>query len=439
MKINNLHGIVKNIHDYEAELRFELGGQSVGLEFKIECPNQKDAECPHEIDKNGHAVNTKARSQQYYCKTCKRYFYTNTSRFFKQFDTNIKQRIEHHLMDGNLKNFDLAKLCNWSISGAGRILDKILCEIAEKLPEIRETLGKVHVKIVFMDETFLKIHGKTWYLIMAISETGLILAAELKEHRDQGTIIRMMHEIEKQLDTPIPIFATDGLSTYKGVALALHHDLIHIRHIHAPPYGRVEIDAIKLLSSPGEVEIMTISTLNDIFQQGGVFLARVEKKTLSILNPPPKKRGRKKGGKNRPKEVINAEKQEKEQNPGTRGRPKKKNENPVYIFKVDKENGCIQPWCEGAQDAANILTSVYHVFGKKCITTNLIEKEFSAFKILICFRGRRSITRWKRLIQGYCLIRNNPFILKKILPSIPLSGTAIKNALIHQLDYGVIC
>mgnify|MGYP001023627917 CR=1 FL=1 len=187
------------------------------------------------------------------------------------------------------------------------------------------------------------------------------------------------------------------------------------------------------------MEITTISTLNDIFQIGGVFLAQVQKKKLSILNPPPKKRGRKEGGKNRPKAVIQKEKQEKAKNPGKRGRPKKKKDIPIYIFKVDKGNGCIQPWCEGAQDAANILTSVFHVFEEKCITTNPIEKEFSAFKILICFRGRRSISRWKRLVQGYCWIRNNPFIIKQLLAPITLSGTAIKNALIHQLGYGVQC
>lgn len=438
MTIKKIDGRIQMISDYEAELHFELGEESINLPFKVECPNQREPEDFHDIAKNGHAVKTQARSQQYYCKSCHRYFYANTSRFFIQFETKIKQRIEQHLMNGNLKNFDLAKLCNWSISGAGRILDKILEDIGEKAPELRETLGKIHVRIVFMDETFLKIHGKTWYLIMAISETGIILGAELREHRDQETLIRMMHKIEAHLDTSIPIFATDGLSTYKGVALALHHDLIHIRHIHAPPYGRIEIDAIKLLAVPGKVEVTTISTMNDIFHHGGVFLARVQKKTHSTLNPPPKKRGRKRGGKNRPKEVIKAEKVQKEQNPGKRGRLKKMNDNPVLVFKVDKRNGCIQPWGEGGQDAANILTSLYHVFGEKCITTNPIEKEFSAFKILICFRGRRSLARWQRLVRGYCWIRNNPFIIKEILALIPLSGIAIKHALIHQLVYGVV-
>lgn len=284
MTIKKIDGQIQMISDYEAELHFELGGESFSLPFKIECPDQRENEDFHEITKNGHAIKTKARNQQYYCKTCHKYFYANTSRFFIQFETKIKQRIEYHLMNGNLKNFDLAKLCNWSISGAGRILDKILEEIGDKVPYIREKLGKIHLKIVFMDETFLKIKGKTWYLIMAISETGIILGAELKEHRDQETLIRMMHEIEKQLDTPIPIFATDGLSTYKGVALALHHDLIHVRHIHAPPYGRIEIDAIKLLSTPGKVEVTTISTMNDIFQNGGVFLARVQRNMVSTLN-----------------------------------------------------------------------------------------------------------------------------------------------------------
>jgi transposase-like protein len=425
--------------NFHAEIRFELGGITIPLQFSVECPNQKEHNDFHLIEKNGHAVKTKAKSQQFHCRTCGRYFYAQTSRFFTQFNAQIKSKIENHLMDGNLKNLDLAKLCNWSVSSAGRILDKIFTLIEAKAPEYKEKRGKLTVKIVFMDETFLKIQKKTWYLIMAISDTGQILAAELKEHRDQATIIRMMHGIEAQMNTPIKIFATDGLTAYKGVALALHHDLIHIRHIHSPPYGRIEIDAIKLLSTPGQVEITSIATMNDIFKEGGVFLARVRKKTISVLNPPPKKRGRKRGGKNRSKQEIQAEKRQKRLHPKKRGRPKKKLTNPVHIFKIERETGSIQPWGEGSQDAANILTSVYHAFGKKCITTNLIEKEFSALKILICFRGRRSVARWKRLLMGYCGIRNNPFILASILDDVSLSGTAIRNALIHQISMEVEC
>ena len=99
-------------------------------------------------------------------------------------------------------------------------------------------MGKIRARVLFMDETFLKIGGKTWYLIMGILETGQIVAVELKEHRDQETLIHLVQLCESQLEEPLDLFVTDGLTTYKGVALALHHDLIHIRHIHQPPKCR---------------------------------------------------------------------------------------------------------------------------------------------------------------------------------------------------------
>ena len=86
-------------------------------------------------------------------------------------------------------------------------------------------------------------------------------------------------------------------------------------------------------------------------------------------------------GKNRSKAVIDAEKQEKLDHPGKKGRPKKYLNNPVHVFRFDKEKGCILPWGESSQIVADVLNKKHHIFGQKCITTNLIEKEFSVLKI----------------------------------------------------------
>jgi len=68
-------------------------------------------------------------------------------------------------MDGDLKSIDIAKLCNWSVSSAERIIDKVLSIIEAQVPAYRQSRGKMLVKIVFVDETFLKIKKKTWYLL----------------------------------------------------------------------------------------------------------------------------------------------------------------------------------------------------------------------------------------------------------------------------------
>ncbi len=428
---------VNLIEEKIGRLDFALGNHEFNMQFIIQCPNQTAQEVPHQIVKNGHSANTKSFKQQYYCKTCKRFFFLNKCKFFTQFEQNIKNKLMETLVDGHLNGNVIGNYFHWSLSTVRRIIDKILGEISSHIPSYRGIQGKIHAKLLIIDETFLKIGKKTWYLIMVMTETGHILAVELKEHRDQETLTKMVLNAEAQLDSPINVFLSDGLTTYKGVALSFGHDLIHIRHIHQPPYGRLEISAIQHLSKPGSVKIQTLETTNDIFQNGGCFLVRVNERIISYLNPPPKKRGRKAGGKNRPQRVILNEKRQKMNDPKKRGRPKKELNSPVHVFYLNKEKGCIQAWGNSSQDAANILTKLHHIFDQKCITTNLIEKEFSILKILICFRGRRSITRWIRLINAYVWIRNNPFLLSEVMRRVSLSGVALNAALTSQMAWKV--
>lgn len=426
---------VKSIGERIGRIEFELGNYSFGMDFPIQCPNHIDLDSPHQIVKNGHSFNTKSHKQQFYCETCGRYFFLHRSKFFMQFEGNIKAKLMESLIDGHLNGNTIGSYFHWSLATVRRIIDKILNNVANNIPQISKIQGKIHAKILIMDETFLKIGKKTWYLIMIMTETGQILAVELKEHRDQETLSRMVLSCEAKLDMPVDVFLTDGLSTYKGITLSFGHDIIHVRHIHQPPYGRVEIDAIHHLSVPGDVVITTIETTNDIFQKGGCFLARVKERRFSYLHPPPKKRGRKAGGKNRSQRVIIAEKNRKENHPKKKGRPPKDREKPVHVFYLCKEKGCIQTWGNSSVDAANILTKLFHIFDQKCITTNLIEKEFSILKILICFRGRRSLARWVRLINAYVWIRNNPFVLTAIMRRISLSGIAMNAALTSHLGW----
>lgn len=109
---------------------------------------------------------------------------------------------------------NLSELFNWSVSSATRYLDKVLETVVQNIPQYQQKWGKIHAKILFMDETFLKIGKKTWYLIMGITDTGQILAVELREHRDQETLIKLVKECEFKLDSLLEEFITDGLSTY---------------------------------------------------------------------------------------------------------------------------------------------------------------------------------------------------------------------------------
>ncbi|MHA1756017.1 MAG: hypothetical protein ACTSVV_04550 [Promethearchaeota archaeon] len=48
-----------------------------------------------------------------------------------------------------------------------------------------------------------------------------------------------------ELGSILEIIISDDFSTYKKVVKLLFFDIIHIRYIHKPPYGRIVIDITK--------------------------------------------------------------------------------------------------------------------------------------------------------------------------------------------------
>ena len=207
-----------------------------------------------------------------------------------------------------------------------------------------------------------------------------VLAWDLVKHRTKERIIGLLKRAQTRLGRPISILITDDYSTYKGVATGLGHDLIHVRHVHKPPYGRTCIDLVR--HDEKAVKTIHVVTTTDIFKQENTFLVRVSesKKTKHETG----KRGRKKGGRNRPKKLIEAERRRK------RKRRKRGPKNPfkdarthVYHYYRDEERIGVRGH-SNPEIAAN-LEELSKVFKGKCITTNLIEQEFSSLKNLSIF------------------------------------------------------
>jgi transposase-like protein len=147
-------------------------------------------------------------------------------------------------------------------------------------------------KAIFIDETWINISRKTWYLVVLLNEEGNVLAFELVKKRTSSKIIELILRTERRLNQSVGMLITDDFSTYKGVATGLKRDLIHVRHIHQPPYGRVVIDKIEIK----EKEIVTthMATTNDILRETNTFIVRISKSVKRIHETG--KRGRKKGG-----------------------------------------------------------------------------------------------------------------------------------------------
>ncbi|OLS15900.1 MAG: hypothetical protein RBG13Loki_0469 [Promethearchaeota archaeon CR_4] len=183
-------------------------------------------------------------------------------------------------------------------------------------------------------------------------------------------------------------------------------NITHVRCVHKPPFGRVIIDVIKW---EGPVaHYTTAATTSDVLKAGNTFFARVTKHNKKNKAPGGKP-GRRKGRKNRPKEVIAAEKTEKarqkEAGPKKRGRKNYTKEGEVHVFHYDPRVVQVMPRYGSDPEVARVFTQLLAYFAGKCITTNTEEEFFSAFKRLMHFSGWRTPEYWQELIETFVILR----------------------------------
>jgi len=399
----------------------QVGWQDLYSTFYIAlaCPNEHSGCSSENVIKHGHDTSVKGQPQHYECKDCQRHFYLHTSGFFSQLKDSINTRLFSVLQDGRIDT----KLLGEILGSCPATVSKIMRYIVEKVADHPKTdifwKSPASAQAIFIDETWINIASRTWYLIVLLNEKGNVLTFELVKSRTSEKIIKLIKRAERRVEIPIGMLITDDFSTYKGVATGLKRDLIHIRHIHQPPYGRIVIDKIKIK----ENEIITthMATTNDIFLKTNTFIVQISKSIKRIHETG--KRGRKRGGKNRAKDVIEQEKRQKEKN---EGKMKKGPKNPFkhgkpHIFHYDKKEGLFHPKYGSDEIVVDCLNKLWRVFKDKHITTNPVENIFSVIKKLIDFRGKRTLDYWHLLIRYFFTVREYPSILREILEELDLS------------------
>ena len=195
----------------------QVGWQDTFSTFFIElaCPNETKGCSSERIIKHGHDTSVKGHPQHYECKNCQRHFYPHTSGFFSQLEKSINERLFSVLQNGNIDTKLLGEILGSSpatISGIMRfIVNKVAnhpkTEIFWKSPTTAQT--------IFIDETWINISKKIWYLIVLLSEKGTILAFELVEHRISEKIIELIERAERKLNNPTGILIADDFLLIK--------------------------------------------------------------------------------------------------------------------------------------------------------------------------------------------------------------------------------
>jgi len=344
---------------------------------------------------------------------------------------SINERLFSVLKDGKIDYKLLGEILGSSPSAISTLLRVIVGKVANHPKTNIFWKSPINGEVVFIDETFIKIFKKTRYLIVFLSEKGSVLAFELVEKRSKEKILELFKKAESRLPNPCKVMVTDDFQTYKCVAVELERDIIHVRHIYAPPYNRMVIDVIERKGN--EVITHHFATTNDILVYSNVFIVRVSKTVKNIHQKG--KRGRKKGGKNRSKAEITEEKRQKEEQKDKKKRgpqdPFKDAETHVYSYV--KEEGLIRPIGGSDERVAKCLKLLLGWFQGKHITTNPVENIYSVLKKLIDFRGKRDLDYWRLLLTYFFTVRECPLILKEVLSELKLSPQ-----MLHKASYRII-
>jgi len=103
---------------------------------------------------------------------------------------------------------------------------------------------------------------------MVSNGDGSKLAHRLSINRNSNTIRKVVKKAIKINGKNPKVIATDGFSSYTKVIRNLSFDVIHVRHIHKPPFNRITIE-FKEMNENGELDLVKLHCTNEIFVKNG--------------------------------------------------------------------------------------------------------------------------------------------------------------------------
>ena len=214
---------------------------NVSVNFKILCPK-----CgPKNINmkKNGHDAKLKGNPQVYYCKTCKIHFFAHTSWLFTKFSELVIEDVMKDLFVECLSPKAVSNKYNVSPALVSNIRHHCFNILKHKIDLIRSesNFGKKITDLplltqsgIWWDETFFKINGHTFFLILIIDALGRVIAYKFAKSRNVNDYTSILIPILDKLPE-MPVFICDGATTYESVIKNLGKDCFLIQHIHSHP------------------------------------------------------------------------------------------------------------------------------------------------------------------------------------------------------------
>ena len=381
--------------------------------FEILCPNCGPNN--KNIKKNGHDKKSKENPQIYFCKTCKKCFFPHTSWIFKEFSDLVVENVLDDLFVEGISPKAISKKLHVSSSFVTNIRYQCFNLLKQKIDIIRSEadFGKKLTDLplvtqsgIWWDETFFKINGQTYFLILIIDALGRVLAYKFAKSRGVIDYTDLLIPILDKLPET-PVFICDGAPAYEGVIKSLNRSCFLIQHIHSHPWNQVKLHRFIFEDNSPNIEQTTIILPYDAFLRDEP--VEIFSATKIVQNqegsPIKKRRGRKKGSKDKKKRKKYGTRKVgvQENNKKKRGRknletvgaklsfnpdPYKNGWNIKLLSNASKKHNLKTPDLENLKI---ILHVTFEIMNGGAIKSNLIESKNSNVKIYIQTLGLKNI------------------------------------------------
>lgn len=310
------------------------------IQFRIKCPKCKG----EHIKKNGPDHNHKLKLQKFHCNDCSIDFYAHTSYVIVQLTVIIIMRILSDLFAGKTPAVQLADRYNIQPSTISRLIHHCNDFVNQVIDQIQTTkqmlVEKTEIgdnldptEIIWIDEMFFKVGKQKIALIIAINNEYQVVGWKLSATTNSSDIEDVLQQVDQSTET-WSILIGDGNNAYIKALKERRMHYYLIQHIHSKPTWVVSRIHKFSPEKDGSLSHVTVEVNYNVFQN----LVKEDQlelgyaiKSSYLPKQKAKKRGRKKGSKNKPKSLVSKKKQ-----PGKRGPKTAKSQGNVFSISQDK-------------------------------------------------------------------------------------------------------
>lgn len=265
---------------------------------------------------------------------------------------------------------------------------------------------------VAIDETFLKIEGKTIYVIIATGyTTRKTLGVKVSATRNAADIEEVFREAERNVANGIiPAASADAWGPTQAMAANLRRPVTLVIHKHKPPYDRAVIRTIEY--TPEERVVTDIGVKVDVFARRGKREFHYMTRREPLDPPAPRLRGR-------PKGVRNGKGKKKNRRKGKQKRGRKGlfvvfDKGTKGYLRADPARGKLRVGRDCPRAVAAALGIAFTLYSGLAIQNNLSENINCVLQSIVRLKGPKTIESVENLLRVTLIVRNDPTILDRL-------------------------